>query len=54
MINGAVTHIGTMDVDGDLATGIFVECSQEDLKNIGKNMFGMYVIVSTVNEENKS
>jgi hypothetical protein len=39
MIRGHVTNIGTMEVDGETQTGIFVEVTRADLKDQGLNLF---------------
>jgi hypothetical protein len=33
MIHGYLTHAGTMIVDGEECTGVFVSCSVDELRN---------------------
>lgn len=46
MLNGHVTVVGTMIVSGEELTGVFVECSMDELRQYARNLVYQDVTVS--------
>lgn len=46
MITGELTNIGTLDVDGEECTGVFVTVPKDQLRALGRTYFGEQVVVS--------
>ncbi len=50
-IKGRVTHIGDLTVDDDMMTGVFIECTRDELKNSKSNILGTDVDVYCYGKE---